>query len=179
MAIIRYRNQVGQWQAPYYLYPKMWDGTQWVYVKPKFWDSGWKDFSYTGLYTVNVGTTSAFFGGSFGINISWLYYGYAQFAPTEPGIYGTLVSPFGTINNQTITSVYYLIQTVYGTTNRSIILRIPNAQNTGWNNLTIGASSYARTNASFDTATGTWSWVTDTVNPFGTIVGVSVGVTIS
>lgn len=178
MAVIRYRNQVGQWQTPYYLYPKMWDGTQWVYVKPQFWDSGWKDFSYTGSYAVNVGTSSAFFGSTF-FTISWLYYGYSLFPPTEPGLYNTVVNSFGSISNQTITSVYYLAQSSFSTTTHNIKLRIPNAQNIGWDTLTIGSSSYARTNATFDTATGTWTWITAPVNPFGTILGASVGVTIS
>lgn len=38
MAVLHYYTTTSTWQAPYFLYPKMWTGEEWVYVKPSFWD---------------------------------------------------------------------------------------------------------------------------------------------
>jgi len=37
MAVMHY-YQFSTWQKPYFLYPKMWNGSEWVYVKPSIWD---------------------------------------------------------------------------------------------------------------------------------------------
>lgn len=38
MAILHYYSTTSTWTTPYFLYPKVWSGTEWVYVKPSFWD---------------------------------------------------------------------------------------------------------------------------------------------
>lgn len=36
MAVIHYYES-GTWKVPFFLYPKMWNGSEWVYVKPSIW----------------------------------------------------------------------------------------------------------------------------------------------
>jgi hypothetical protein len=37
MAVMHYYD-AGEWKVPYFLYPKMWNGSEWVYVKPSVWN---------------------------------------------------------------------------------------------------------------------------------------------
>jgi len=38
MAVFRYYHTDNSWKIPFFLYPKVWDGSKWVYVKPSYWD---------------------------------------------------------------------------------------------------------------------------------------------
>ena len=37
MAVMHY-YQSSTWKVPFFLYPKVWNGVYWVYVKPSIWD---------------------------------------------------------------------------------------------------------------------------------------------
>lgn len=52
MAVMHYYD-AGDWQVPYFLYPKMWDGTKWVYVKPSIWNG---DQWVTAVNTATTGS---------------------------------------------------------------------------------------------------------------------------
>ena len=171
MAVMHYYDGTA-WKNPYFLYPKMWDGANWVYVRPYYYNGlNWLGFASLDIQTVTIGTATG--GGKAGI----IFRGFVSGA--APILTST---SFGSINtgNSAIYSAAPVYQ-LYSSDAGSFTLRIGgNQANSGWNTLSFGSTpgsfTLARTNATY-TAGSSTSWVWNTADPYAAYAdGVSVPV---
>jgi hypothetical protein len=152
------------WVNPFFLYPKIYDGTNWNYGIPKIR----QDAQSTDSKVVTVGRISELledeeaFGGP---------------GPSTLSAFGYAKNSFGSIDSAA-SSLYagweplYIRQINYNdrlfddTGNyayQRINLSIPDAPNSGWTTMTIDGNSYARASATY--SGGYWTWNV-TSNPF-------------
>ena len=180
MAVIKYYDGTA-WKAPFFLYPKIWDGTQWVQAIPKYWDgTQWRTANLSGSsFTVSVGNTNYIgLGGKSGQSNDQYYYGFSSSAPT------VVTSAFGSCSNASINSLYWLdinrTDPLGNTTDTySVVFSANNIPNNSWNTLKIGTTSYLAANATYAISgtTSNWTWVTTSTNPFGTSLRATVNAT--
>ena len=180
------------WVNPFFAYPKIWNGSNWVYGRPRIWTgSGWSMLPNDSK-TVTVGSgiwSEAYVG-------SGTAYGYWRSGGTS---YNTIFGNISPNNSSQLvdsggsyTSIVYDSGTTFGNTPYyEIILNISfndqrdqfGANDWGWNTLTIGSYSYSRAASTYIVGSGsaqwTWNLTSADPNPFGTTVGANVAVSFS
>lgn len=114
--------------------------------------------------------TGSMFVGTFTFSpVGATHYGYST------GVYsgsGGALNPTSSSNWQSGATIIQLNWTAY-----TLRLRInATATNSGWNNLVIGSTSFARSSATFNSTQKDWTWSSG-ANPFGTSGSKSISIT--
>lgn len=170
----------GSWVTPYFVYPKIWNGSEWVYGRPRIWSgTGWSMFANDSkTITVGSGSWSEPYVGSgtaYGYDNSGYYF------TTFGGISPNANSPL-TDESSYYTRVVYESGTDIGSQYYKIWLKINfntsaqyNSGDWGWNTLNIGGYTYNRPAAAYTGGVGysEWTWLLTAgdPNPFGTTEG--------
>ena len=158
------------WIVPPFKYPKIWNGSSWVYAIPRYYSAA----QTTDLKLISVGyQNNDVLGDQFFPGWTDRTYGYL------PG--------YGAISNQgsalytgawdgfKITQISYnysgLTDTWY------VTLTIENAPDSGWTNMNINGTIFARGAGGYNSGTWLWSGSGQGVNPFGYNVGANIQVT--
>jgi hypothetical protein len=139
------------WTPPFYKYPKIWNGSTWVYANPKIWSgTAWEDYRVLDTQSVTIGESS----GTTKVSV-WDNRGFG----TGAHFSGSISSGVSAIYGSAITSAYSdLVNGIFK-------LSITGSTNTGWTYLVFGGNfdnKLSRSSASFSSSS--WSWTTS--DPF-------------
>ena len=169
------------WVIPFFKYPSVWTGSEWVTVRPRIYNgSTWGGIS-TQTVTVTVGAyvlSTPYVGTSYNYGlISANESGastpqYAYIFDSSPKFIDLYWSQFAAVGG---TSSYFVRLSVMAEDPLTSIDIGP------WSNMNINGTNYAKSNAT-TTISGnkvTLEWSTNTNNPFGTTEGVNRTVTFS
>jgi hypothetical protein len=139
------------WVNPFFKYPKIYDGTQWVYGVPEVWGSQSSE-----TQTITVGNYS--YKGDEQWGFSYIAYG-----SISDGTFS-----FGFAVDAPIRTLSW-----YNITNTITFSLSGNRANSGWTKMTISGVDYTRASATYnyDAYSDQTNWQWTASNPFGTTIG--------
>lgn len=173
-------NNANAWVKPFFAYPKIWNGSDWVYGHPKIWTgTGWSMLANDSkTITVGSGVWAQEYVGSgtgYGYDVTGYYNG-TNFGAISPNDDTVLVDEGGYLTrivyeqgSDFVGGSYWMIWMQIRFNNTRFVF---NENDWGWNTLNIGGYTYSRSAAGYtgglDVAQWMWTLTSTDPNPFGT-----------